>query len=58
MIHRGSITILNNLITFDKDIPWIAPKVKSAIQRNARVIRKWVKRGRKLNDHNKVKVIL
>ena len=38
----------------DKDASWITPVVKSAIRRNSRVYRKWVTRGRKPIDHNKV----
>ena len=50
-----SIRISNKIIIFDdKDAAWITPRVKSAIRRNTRVYRKWVKRGRNLNDHNKV----
>ena len=50
--------ISNKIITCnDKDAPWITPKVKSAIRRNSRVYRKWVKRGEKLNDHDKVREV-
>ena len=36
--------ISNKIITCnDKDAPWITPNVKSAIRRNSRVYRKWVK---------------
>ena len=48
--------IPNKIITVnDKDAPWITSKVKSAIQRNYRVHRKWVKRGRILEDHANVR---
>ena len=47
--------IPNKIITVnDKDAPWITSKVKSAIRRNYRVYRKWVKRGRILEDHDNV----
>ena len=50
--------ISNNIITCnDKDAPWITSVVKSAIRRNSRVYRKWVTRGRKPNDHNKVREV-
>jgi hypothetical protein len=50
--------ISNKIITCnDKDAPWITSEVKSAIRRNSRVYRKWVKRGRNPNDHNKVREV-
>ena len=50
--------ISNKIITCnDKDAPWITPKVKSAIRRNSRVYRKWVKRGKKHDDHDKVREV-
>ena len=50
--------ISNGIITCnDKDAPWITPKVKSAIRRNSRVYRKWVKRGKKHGDHDKVREV-
>ena len=45
------------IICNDKDAPWITPKVKSAIRRNSRVYSKWVKRGRKPIDHDKVREV-
>ena len=45
------------IICNDKDAPWITPKVKSAIRRNSRVYSKWVRRGRKPNDHDKVREV-
>ena len=45
----------NKIITCnDKDAPWITPKLKTAIRRNARVYRKWVKRGRNKQEHDNV----
>ena len=42
--------ISNKIITCnDKDAPWMTPEVKTAIKRNSRVYRNWVKRGR--NPH-------
>ena len=50
--------ISNKIITCnDKDAPWITPKVKSAIRRNSRVYHKWVKRGKKHDDHDKVREV-
>ena len=48
----------NKIITCnDKDAPWITPKLKTAIRRNARVYRKWVKRGRKEQEHDNVREV-
>ena len=41
----------------DKDAPWITPEVKTAIKRNSRVYRKWVKRGRNTNDLDNVREV-
>ena len=50
--------ISNKIITFnDKDAPWITPKVKTAIKRNSRVYRQWVKLGRKTNDFDNVREV-
>ena len=50
--------INNKIITCsNKDAPWITPAVKSAIRRNSRVYRKWVKRGRKPEDHENVREV-
>ena len=50
--------ISNKIITCnDKDAPWITPKVISAIRRNSRVYRKWVKRGKKHDDHDKLREV-
>ena len=50
--------IPNNIITCnDRDAPWITPKLKTAIKRNARVYRKWVRRGRNENDRFEVRTI-
>ena len=48
----------NKIITCDgKDAPWITPKLKTAIRRNARVYRKWVKRGRNEQEHDNVREV-
>ena len=53
-----SRNISNRIITCnDKDAAWITPQVKKAIKRNSRVYRKWVKRGRKPEDHDKVREV-
>ena len=45
----------NQIVTFnEKDAPWVTPRVKTAIKRNARVYRKWIKRGRNPNDRENV----
>ena len=50
--------ISNKIITCnDKDAPWITPTVKTAIKRNSRVYRKWVKRGRNTNDLDNVREV-
>ena len=50
--------ISNKIITCnEKDAPWITPKVTSASRRNSRVYRKWVKRGKKHDDHDKVREV-
>ena len=50
--------ISNKIITCnDKDAPWITPEVKSAIRSNSRVYRKWVKRGKKHDVHDKVREV-
>ena len=50
--------ISNKIISCnDRDAPWITPKLKTAIKRNVRVYRKWVKRGRNENDHNNVREV-
>ena len=41
----------------DKDAHWITPKVKSAIRRNSRVYRKWVKRGRIPEDRDNIREV-
>ena len=41
----------------DKDAPWITPDVKSAIKRNYRIYRKWVKKGRIANDKDNVRSV-
>jgi len=47
--------IPNKIITCnDRDAPWITLKLKTAIKRNSRVYRKWVKRGRNSADYNRV----
>ena len=48
----------NKIITCkNKDAQWITPAVKSAIRRNSKVYRKWVKRGRKQADHDYVREV-
>ena len=48
----------NKIITINnKDAPWITPTVKSAIRRNTRVYKKWVKRGRNPNDQASVREV-
>ena len=50
--------VLNKIITCDdKDVPWITPQIKTAIKRNSRLYRKWIKRGRKVQEHNYVREI-
>ena len=47
-----SINISNKTITCnDKDAPWITTSLKTAIERNSRVYRKWVQRGRNPTEH-------
>ena len=48
----------NKIVTCnDRDAPWITPQVKTAIKRNSRVYRKWVRRGRNPNDHDNVRKV-
>ena len=50
--------ISNKIVTCnDRDAPWITPKLKTAIRRNSRVYRKWVKRGRNINDYDQVREV-
>ena len=50
--------ISNRIITCnEKDAPWITPQVKTAIKRNSRVYRKWVKRWRSLHDKDNVRKV-
>ena len=50
--------ISNKIITCnDKDAPWITSKVKTAVKRNSRVYRKWVKRGKITNDYDNVREV-
>ena len=50
--------ISNKIITCnEKDAPWITSEVKTAIRRNSKVYRKWVNRGKKNLDHNKVREV-
>ena len=58
LLNTFSKHIPNKIITCnDKDAPWITPVVKSAIRRNSRIYRKWVKRGRNVSDHAHVREI-
>ena len=41
----------------DKDPPWITPEIKTAIKRKHRVYNKYVKRGRRLDEWENVRVI-
>ena len=53
-----SKNIPNKTVTCsDKDAPWITPDVKSAIKRNYRVYRKWVKKGRITSDKGNVRSV-
>ena len=45
------------IICNDKDAPWITPKLKTAIRRNSRVYRKWVKRGKHKNDFDQIRIV-
>ena len=50
--------ISNKIITCnDRDAPWITQKLKTAIKRNSRVYRKWVKRGRNNDHYDKVREV-
>ena len=52
LIEIFSRHIPNKVITCNnRDAKWITPKLKTAIKRNTRIYRKWVKRGRNENDH-------
>ena len=51
-----SLNIPNKVVKFDdKDAPWVTAEVKTAIRRKHRVYRKYLDRGRKLEDWMKVK---
>ena len=53
-----SCNIPNKAITCtDKDAPWITNEVKTAIKRNARVHRKWVLRGRVLEERANIRSV-
>ena len=53
-----SRNIPNKVITCnDKDAPWITNEVKTAIKRNARVHRKWVVRGRILEERGHIRSV-
>ena len=45
------------IICNEKDAPWITPQIKTAIKRNSRVYRKWVKRGRIDSDRDNVRKV-
>ena len=48
--------ILSKIITCNcKDAAWITPETKTAINRNSRVYKKWVRRGRTLGELDKVR---
>ena len=51
-----STNISNRTITCnDKDAPWITTSLKTAIKRNSRAYRKWIKRGRNPTEHQNVR---
>ena len=53
-----SQNIPNKTITCDdKDAPWVTKECKTAIKRNYRVYRKWVKRGRNPDDRHIVRSV-
>ena len=53
-----SRNIPNKVITCnDKDAPWITNEVKTAIKRNVRVHRKWVVRGRILEERGHIRSV-
>ena len=53
-----SPNISNKTITCnDKDAPWIATSLKTAIKRNSRVYRKWIQRGRNPTEHQNVRAV-
>ena len=53
-----SRNISNKIVTVDdKDAPWITHEIKTAIKRNSRVYKKWVKRGSKSHERNHVREI-
>ena len=53
-----SLNIPNKVAKFnDKDAPWVTVDVKTAIRRKYRVYRKFLQRGRKLDDWMKVKEV-
>ena len=50
--------ILSKIIICDyKDAAWITPEIKTAINRNSRVYKKWVRRGRALGELDKVREV-
>ena len=50
--------ISNKIITInEKDAPWVTSEVKTAIRRNSRVYRKWLKRGRNPLDLGNVREV-
>ena len=52
-IPSKSITVNDN----DNDCPWITSKVRAAINRNKRVYKMWVKRGKSLCDKHHVNAV-
>ena len=58
VLNLFSKHIENKIITCNnKDAPWITQEVKTAIRRNSRVYRKWVRRGRQENDKDHVREV-
>ena len=47
LLHFAENRIPSKTITVnDRECPWVTPEVRAAINRNKRVYKKWVKRGR------------
>ena len=66
MVSEFTTTVLDILSRFipnkiaicnDKDPPWITPEIKTAIKRKHRVYNRYVKRGRRLDEWENVRVI-
>ena len=66
MVSEFTTTVLDILLRLipnkiatcnDKDPPWITPEIKTAINRKHRVYNKYVKRGRRLDEWENVRVV-